>query len=362
MKKILIIEDTPAMRDLIKDALELKGYTCFTADDGREGVEAANSHLPDLIICDIHMPNMDGYGVLDAVRKNPTTATIPFIFLTGASDRIDIRRGMELGADDYLTKPFAIHELVAAVGIQFEKQATLQKQSEERLEELRGNITLALPHELRTPLNGILGLASMLIEDFDSLGPDDIKENLRFIQDSAGRLHRLIENFLVYSQIELMAADPEKLPLLTRAESSRFDDAVRHWAMEIAERFDRTGDLVLDAPRAAARVPVDNFKKIATELIDNAFKFSDAGTRVQVTLAQNDDHMRLTVVNSGRGMSAEQIKRIGPHMQFERKFYEQQGAGLGLTLARKLTELHGGRFELESVPNETTTVKITLPA
>jgi DNA-binding response OmpR family regulator len=192
MKKILVIEDTPAMRDLIVDTLTMENYECVAAEDGLSGVEAARQHHPDLVICDIHMPRMDGYGVLESIRSESAMSTMPFIFLSGAAERGNVRKGMELGADDYLTKPFTIQELIASVTAQFEKQATIQAHSDKRLEELRGNITMALPHELRTPLNGILGLTSMVIEDFSSMGEDEIKESLKFIHDSASRLHRLI--------------------------------------------------------------------------------------------------------------------------------------------------------------------------
>src|SRR5205823_4832747 len=172
------------------------------------------AELPDLIICDINMPNLDGYGTLAALRENEATATIPFVFLSGASDKPNVRRGMEMGADDYLTKPFTHKELMAAVNTRLEKQAELQRHSEKKLDELRGNITLALPHELRTPLNGIMGLASLMMEDYATLPPKEVLESARYIHESAMRLHRLIENFLVFSQLELMASESKKIETL----------------------------------------------------------------------------------------------------------------------------------------------------
>src|SRR4030067_5261 len=114
MKRVLVTEDDDAIRENILDLLEAEGYAVATAKNGLAGAQLAHDDLPDLIICDIMMPDLDGYGVLDELRKDPATATIPFIFLTAKADKSDVRRGMELGADDYLTKPFTRDELIKA--------------------------------------------------------------------------------------------------------------------------------------------------------------------------------------------------------------------------------------------------------
>src|SRR6185436_19823199 len=139
--KILIIDDTPEIRMIIAETLSLYGFETLTAEDGLSGTEVAVQQLPDLVICDINMPKLDGYGTLKAMRQRESTSSIPFIFLTGAADKSDVRRGMELGADDYLTKPFTHKELMAAVNARLDKQAEMQRQSDKRLNELRGNIT-----------------------------------------------------------------------------------------------------------------------------------------------------------------------------------------------------------------------------
>ena len=204
MKTVLAIDDSPEICLIINETLNLFGFHTLLAEDGVTGIKMAQEHLPDLILCDINMPNLDGYGTLKAMREQEATGMIPFIFLSGATDKITIRKGMELGADDYLTKPFSPKELMAAVNARLEKQADLQRLADRKLNELRGNLTLALPHELRTPLNGILGLAHLMMEDYAHMPPEEVLESARFMHESALRLHRLIENFLVYSQIELM--------------------------------------------------------------------------------------------------------------------------------------------------------------
>ena len=115
MKKILVIEDQIDVRENIDAILELEGYQVVMAEDGEIGVEMATLHQPDLILCDVMMPKLDGFGVVQALRQNPITSTIPLIFLTAKADRLSLRQGMDLGADDYLTKPFTLDELINAV-------------------------------------------------------------------------------------------------------------------------------------------------------------------------------------------------------------------------------------------------------
>jgi CheY-like chemotaxis protein len=127
LSTILIIEDEYDLREEIGDILRLEGYTTIQAANGAAGVELAAQHRPALILCDISMPKMDGYAVLLELRKNPNTAAIPFIFLTARTDRSFMRHGMELGADDYLTKPFTSSELLSAIKARLERQALTRK-------------------------------------------------------------------------------------------------------------------------------------------------------------------------------------------------------------------------------------------
>lgn len=127
MKKILLIEDNPDVRENTSEILSLANYEVITAENGKIGVELAAQHRPDLIICDIMMPELDGYGVLHILSKKPETASIPFIFLTAKTEKADIRKGMVLGADDYLTKPFDETDLMNAVETRLKKVALMQK-------------------------------------------------------------------------------------------------------------------------------------------------------------------------------------------------------------------------------------------
>lgn len=130
MKSILVVDDNPEIRENTAEILELAGYKSFTAENGKRGVDLAIREKPSVIICDIMMPELDGYGVLHLLRKNPDTQHIPFIFLTAKAERTDFRKGMEMGADDYITKPFDEIELLNAVEARLKKADILEKKYE----------------------------------------------------------------------------------------------------------------------------------------------------------------------------------------------------------------------------------------
>jgi CRP-like cAMP-binding protein/CheY-like chemotaxis protein len=139
--KVLIIEDNNDIRENVVEILELAGYEAYEAMNGKAGIELAVNHLPDIILCDIMMPELDGYGVLYMLNKNPDTAAIPFIFLTAKAERVDLRKGMEMGADDYLTKPFDDMDLLNAIEIRLKKkefQKNFYSKSLDRLNTLIG--------------------------------------------------------------------------------------------------------------------------------------------------------------------------------------------------------------------------------
>jgi diguanylate cyclase (GGDEF)-like protein len=152
MKMILIIEDDPMMRELTQQILEIEGFGTITAENGYLGLQMVEQHHPDLIICDVMMPKLDGYSLIQKLQKNPTTATIPFIFLTAKVERCDLRQAMELGADDYLTKPFEAHELIHAVKTQLKKHQTVKQHYIQKIEKLETEFVYFTRHHEVTGL------------------------------------------------------------------------------------------------------------------------------------------------------------------------------------------------------------------
>ena len=146
-KRILVIEDNMEVRENLEEILELSGYRVDSAEDGKVGVEKALNNRPDLILCDVMMPHLDGFGVLNILSKKSQTADVPFIFLTAKSEKSDFRRGMNLGADDYITKPFYKDELLSVVEMRLEKSEKLRQRFEQTEEGLRAFINEARGQE-----------------------------------------------------------------------------------------------------------------------------------------------------------------------------------------------------------------------
>lgn len=362
MKRILVIEDDLNVRENIQEILDLENFHTITADNGALGVQLAKEHRPDLVLCDVTMPHLDGYGVLAQLRQDSTTANIPLIFLTARVERTDMRQGMELGANDYITKPFTPGELLKAIAIRFEQQAQTTAQAQQKLDDLRQNIAHALPHEMRTPLNGILGTVDLLISSYSTLEDAERLEMLEIIQRSGKRLHRLIQHFLLYAELEVIAANPERVQALRDNQQDTWSDCViEETALQIAQHTHREADLELTLSDGVLPISESHLRKIIFEIVDNAFKFSDPGTPVQIVSAVEDKTMHIDVIDGGRGMTLEQIAALGACMQFERKIYEQQGSGLGWAIAQRLAELNGGALTIESVPHRQTIAHLVLP-
>ncbi len=348
MHSILVIEDEAQVRANLVEILELGGYEARATSDGAAGVQLATDRPPDLIICDVMMPQLDGFGVLAALREQPQTATVPFVFLTARIERADVRRGMDLGADDYLTKPFTPDEVLAAVTSRLDKQTRTQQAAADQLDQLRRSISHALPHELRTPLNGIIGFASLLAEPGYSFKPDEVQDMAGKIKESGERLFRLIRNFLLYAELELATTDPQRQAALCGlAIACPTQETLASVARQQLDSYGRSSDLAIAGGDFEVAIDPNHFQKILSELLDNACKFSPSGSPIEMTSTAADGLFCLTIADRGRGLTAEQIAQVGAYQQFERKLYEQSGSGLGLAIAQRLAELYGGSLHLE---------------
>jgi signal transduction histidine kinase len=360
MTQVYIFEDEPEILDNIVDILTAAGFDADGTVSSLDGLSHVQQNQPGVIVCDIGMPMMDGYTVLQNIRQDARTAAVPFIFLTGQAERERQRQGMELGADDYITKPFTQAELLKAIHAQLHKHSLIEQKYEATLQALRGNITYALPHELRTPLTQIQGFADLMLLSEGQMQPAEVLEAAEAISKGCVRLNNLIENYLVYAQLDLIEGD---LSRVQAAREGRCQAAVasRACAEYQASRHSRQSDLLVDMQEATLCLSEQDFGKIIDELVDNAFKFSHDGTPVTLCGRAAGDSYRIEIVDRGWGMNRDQIAAVGAYMQFDRKLHEQQGLGLGLTIAKRLIEFHQGRLTIASEAGKGTTITFVLP-
>ncbi|MCB1192682.1 MAG: response regulator [Leptospiraceae bacterium] len=359
MKKILVIEDDPFIRENIIDILD--EYVIYNANDGIEGIQIAKEKIPDLIISDIMLPKKDGYEVLEALRQEPLTSTIPVIFLTAKSEPSDLRKAMNLGAEDFITKPFDIEELIRIVKLRLKRKDEIDAQSKKLLKDLRSSITLSLPHEFRTPLNVIIGMTDIILSKIDLLEKEDLIEMHHHIRTSAKRLHKLIEKFLFFAKLEIISSNESEKQVLTEEASLDVKYIVEEIIQELSTDYQRNSDVEIECESINLHISSMYLGKILEEIIDNALKFSKLGNKVRIEAKKQENFYVIKISNEGIGMTPIQLKNIGAYLQFDRKLYEQSGTGLGIAIAQKLTHLHKGSFTIESDPEKKVVVTLKFP-
>lgn len=358
---ILIIEDEKEICNDLVRILNISGYQTLFAYNGIDGIKLAQENLPDMIISDIMIPGMNGYEILKSLQQNADTAAIPFLFLSAKSNKFDIREAMNMGADDFITKPFDIDELLDTIKVRLEKRLKRESHLTSKIENLQTNLRKTMPHEIRTPLNVILGFSEFLMKNNKNIHQGEALDMINNIHESGQRLLRTFENYLLYANLELIAATQAEKFKYQKHKTFMADIFIKDVAKGKAMEFNRLQDLELNLDDGAVNLYEDHFRKIIEELIDNCFKFSNPGTAVKITSILNNDTYIIRFSDLGRGMSEEQIKKLGDFVQFERKMYEQQGTGLGLSIVKRIIEIYNGVIEIQSIPDSNTEVTVHLP-
>ena len=343
--KVLVIEDDPRWRSLIELHLEEDGHTVLVAADGIAGLALA-AEEPDVILCDIDMPRLNGFGVLEALRQQPALRDIPFIFLTGKTNRADQRKGMVHGADDYITKPFQYEELVEAIAAVLAKRAALMAELKHHSDEHRRELSAPWAHELLTPLNGILGAASVLESEFGSISRGELRELAASIRLSAVRQLALARKLMQHFQLESFRETGWSDPAAAVDSGLGLGDQ----AELVAVAAGRVADLHVAIASVAVCISATWLQSAVAELVENAFKFSPRGTPVSLTGRLEEGLFRLEVTDQGGGLTAQECGKVAAFRQFSRARQEQQGLGLGLAIVKNIAALHGGSLSLEPGP------------
>jgi len=354
MKTILIVDDDTQLRGMFTMALGRKGYRVIEADSGLTGLAMARQHLPDLILSDIHMPGGSGSTLLRDIRRDPELRSKQVVLMTGQPDLVTPRKGMEEGADDFLVKPVDLSSLLSCVEARFSRASISWRVEDPHLAQLRSMVPSHLPHEFFTPLAGIIGLMEILRSDFSALASAEVADIHNDIYQSAIQLHRTLRNYLLILDLQNPSAQPLPPPLSPK----EVEKTIRTGVQEALRYNERQEDTVIRVNACSISIKPEDLNHMVEELVDNACKFSRKGTPVKVELT---DDGRIIITDEGRGLSAEEIGRIGVFQQFDRKKYEQQGLGLGLVLVQKLTALYGAEFLINSRPGEGTQITITFP-
>ncbi len=371
--RVLVVEDDTHLLGGIRDILEMYDYSVVTAENGVEALQLLQEHpqQPDIIVSDIMMPEMDGFQFLQEVRKVEDWVTIPFIFLTAKGERGDILRGRKLGVDVYLTKPFDPEDLLVAVRARLERKEQFEKAKSREIEEIKQDILSVLNHEFRTPLTLIVAYADMVKEyEQTQISDSELGSFIRGVSAGANRLRRLVENFILL--VELDSGEMQQnfswrkrgvniLDVIEAAKQQVFEESsvVQDYA---AEGVAYTCELEVVEPLPMIEADREYLTVAIRELLHNAVKFSQADHPIELGVRADDSALYIWVSDHGRGIPQEHLDKIWQRFyQVDRKYHEDQGGGVGLTIAKGVVEMHGGNIYVESIEGEGSTFTIQLP-
>ena len=354
---ILVVDDIPENVELLEAYLVPEKYQVVTAYNGIEALERAKETPPDIVLLDVMMPQMDGFEVCQTLKNDPKTQFVPVVMVTALKERDDKLKGIEAGADDFLTKPIDRVELLtrikSLIRVKF-LHDDLEKSYVElqELQNVKERLTQMIIHDLKNPLTGVK--ANIEIVGMEDLG--ETRECLDAAQRSCDLLFNMIQDLLDISKME------EGKLVLTR-ETLDLVEIVSPVVREVsvpAQAEDK--EVVVELPDNLARINLDRdlIYRTLSNLMQNAVKHSGRGGVITVRASNTDDRMRLEVEDKGHGIPAGfQDKIFEKFGQVETR--QRTGSGLGLTFCKMAVEAHDGHIWVESVEGEGSTFIFELP-
>jgi two-component system, sensor histidine kinase and response regulator len=358
---IQVVEDDPHLRMAISETLRSFDFEVETFANGALALAWLEHHRPDLILCDIMMPEMDGYTFLRHTRADPQLRTLPFIFLTARTSQADQRLAREIGIEDYLTKPIDSESLVVAIKNALRRQQAMREEMQQEMEALRNRIVSVLQHEFRTPLTFVLGYAEYLLEAIEgSFDPEELRSSLAAILDGGQRLQRLIESFLLLAELQAYNLKVEDLSDVSAASlwamaMQGVDLAIRQANLQTVVD-DRNSHLLVNIN---AQLVGESLRR----LLDNAVRYSRPEAKtLTLSVEWLAPYVGFRIEDEGIGMTPEQVQTLArPFEQPDRENRTTPGAGLSLALVRHVAKLHGGSLEIKSIPGKGSVFTLWLP-
>jgi len=369
--KILVIEDEATLREDIIEWLSYEGYEAFGAADGVEGVNAAILHQPDLIVSDIRMPRMDGYGVLVDIKADSNMRLTPFIFLTAKAELSDMRKGMQLGADDYLMKPFDRLDLLRAIETRLEMRAAQESEQEQHVELfketisyeraqrlLQSKLVAAFSHEFRDSLS-VIQLASTLLRDF--VQNKDVERSLNYvdrIEAYVSQIVQMVDDMLLLAQLEAgkftlkpEAIDPGTFLRQIVEGFQSIYGATRQFTFE-----NHYHGLLMADTRL--------LRHITSNLIIVAVKSSHPGSEIRIQVDALDGQYTLSVKSKDMSIpevAQSHLSELADTFQRDADTNNMSSVEMGLAIIKQASEAHGGKLRLETEAGADTGLSVTLP-
>ena len=355
---ILIVDDTPKNIQVLGNILHNKGYNICISSSGSNALELVKTEIPDLILLDIEMPGMDGFEVCKALKSNPNTKSIPVIFLTAVVESEKILQGFELGAVDYITKPFNILELTARVATHIEI-----KQYREKLLELnatKDRFFSIIAHDLKNPFTSLMLSSQFILKHINNnLDVDMIEKKVQVIYKSSKQCNDLLINLLEWAETQT-----NRINFAPKYQKTN-DIIIKCVGITASQANNKNIEVINDIPEDSSLLVDGNlFETIIRNLLTNAIKFTTEYGTITIKLKEDDRFTEISVTDTGIGIPIEiqkKLFRIDSHYMTQGTSKEDAGTGLGLILCREFVEKHGGNIWVESEVGKGSTFKFTIP-
>ncbi len=375
--KILIVDDIPKNIQIVGSILQKQNYDIYFANDGETAIQQTESKNFDLILLDIMMPVLDGFGVCQLLKSKEKTRNIPIIFLTAKTDAESISTAFEIGGQDYVTKPFHAKELIARVKTQIAirrqkeqlqvvnktleekvlertKQLRLANQRLSRLDKAKNDFLLLINHELRTPLNGILGFSKILEENMKT---SEYAEFIKLINKSAQKLSELADISLLITSLR---SDQYKTKKQTIPLHYFIDEVLEN----ISEKSEDK-NITMHNKVTSDNIQISTDKRLMNKclllILDNAVKYSPKGGTVEIQSNQIDDKIVIEIIDNGNGFSEQALHQIFELFNSADILYHSEGFGLGLATAKLIMTTLSGDITVENRQTKGAKVKLYIP-
>lgn len=362
---ILLVDDIPTNIAILFQFLRDQGFKVLTAEDGKEAIERAMYALPDLILLDVMMPEMDGFDVCETLKEEESTKDIPIIFMTALTDTVDKVKGLSLGAVDYITKPIQQEEVLARVNTHISLRKFQMRAKEQIVALEKRNVELntfarTVAHDLKNPLNGVIGLTEMVLEDCEEGKPldEDSVESLKLVLESGKKMVEIIDALLLLAGSTKHVQDSIDVELKPINMSDVIRQVTEKRLAHMIEQFH--GSIIFPDNLPTVKGYAPWVEEIWANYLSNGLKYGGFPPKLEIGASVNPDKtVRFWVKDNGKGLSEEQQKKIfTPFTRLHKELAE--GHGLGLSIVRQVAEKLGGEVGMESAVGQGSTFSFTL--
>ncbi len=360
---LLVVDDNKENLKVVSNFLKKEGYQIALALNAEDAMNILKQNEIDLILLDVMMPGTDGFTLCKKLKKDPSLADIPVIFLTAKTETNDLVEGFDAGGVDYITKPFKKEELIVRVNnhidLSYAKKKIIEQAEQiERINRTKDRLYSVIAHDIKSPFSNISMLISTLADGYLEPGSEDYNEILQSINSSSNETYALLENLLQWtrSQTGNLEIAPEEIKLEELVGNIiRITDPIAV-KKKIKLKMDVPDDLVLEADNNMMRSVLQN-------LVSNAIKFTNQGGRVMVTAGKKNSDIVIKVIDNGVGIPEKNKKKlfVDEGQLTTRGTNDEKGSGLGLLLVKDFVQRHNGRIDIESKEGEGTTFILTFP-